>query len=113
MAAVGLYGLLSYSVSRRTREIGVRIALGAGMWRVRWMVVVEGLVPIAVGIAVGLVAATWLSRLVASQLFQVKPHDPVVFGATVGLFILVCAVAAFLPVRRATRIDPTEALRTE
>jgi predicted permease len=113
MAAVGLYGLLSYSVSRRTREIGVRIALGAGMWRVRRLVVVEGLVPIAVGITVGLVAATWLSQLVASQLFQVKPHDPVLLGAIVILFVLVCAVAAFVPVRRATRVDPAEALRTE
>jgi len=113
MAAVGLYGLLSYSVSRRTREIGVRIALGAGMWRVRWMVVVEGVAPVAVGIAVGLVAGNWLSRLVASQLFQVKPHDPVVLGAIVMLFVLVCAVAAFVPVRRATRVDPAEALRTD
>ena len=58
MAAMDLYGLLSYSVSRRTREIGVRIALGAGTWRVRWMVIVEGLVPVAVGIAIGLVAST-------------------------------------------------------
>jgi putative ABC transport system permease protein len=113
MAAVGLYGLLSYSVGRRTREIGVRIALGAGMWRVRSMAVVEGLVPVAVGIAIGLVAATWLSRLVASHLFQVKPHDPVVLGAIVMLFVLVCAVAAFVPARRATRVDPAEALRTD
>jgi predicted permease len=112
-ASVGLHGLLSYSVSRRTHEIGVRIALGADIARVRRLMIADVLRPVVTGVAIGLVAATWLSRFVAAQLFQVRPHDPLVLGAIVMLFVLVSAVAAFVPVRRATRIDPAEALRTD
>ena len=112
-AAAGLYGVLSYSVNRRTQEIGVRIALGADLARIRWLMITDVLRPVAIGMAVGLLVATWLSRFLASQLFRVPPHDPVVLGAIAILFILVSAVAAFVPVRRATSIDPAEALRTD
>lgn len=112
-AAVGLYGLLSYSVSRRTHEIGVRIALGAGIARVRWLMIADAFVPVGAGMVVGLVAAGWLSRLIASQLFQVTPGDPATLVAIAMLFVVVSAVAVIAPVRRATRIEPAEALRTE
>jgi ABC-type antimicrobial peptide transport system permease subunit len=112
-AVMGLYGFLSYSVSRRTHEIGVRVALGASLARVRWLVVADALVPVVAGIAGGLAAAMGLSRLVASQLFQIEPNDPMTLAAVTALFVTVCVVAVFVPVRRATRVDPAETLRAE
>jgi predicted permease len=112
-ATVGLYGLLSYSVGQRTGEIGVRIALGADLSSVRWLVIRDGLGPVIVGLASGLVAALWFSRLLTAQLFQVKPYDPATFVTILVLFLGVSFVAVMVPMRRATRIDPAEALRTE
>ena len=112
-AGVGLYGLLAYSVSRRTQEIGVRIALGAGVSSVRRLVVRELFVPVAGGIVAGLLAANVLSEYLRSRLFQVAPGDPVVLTVIVAFFLMVCVAAAFVPVRRATRVDPVDALRAE
>jgi predicted permease len=112
-AAIGLYGLSSYSVSRRTQEIGLRMALGADMVRVRRLMIADVLAPVATGLVIGLATASWLSRFVASQLFRVTPHDPRILAAVMLLFIAVCAAAVVVPVRRATRVDPAEALRAD
>jgi putative ABC transport system permease protein len=112
-AAVGLYGLLSYAVGRRTREIGVRIALGADLSRVRWLVIRDALTPVIVGIGAGLVAAHWLSAYIAGELFQVEPSDPLTLGAVVLLLLAVAMAAASGPVYRASRVDPAETLRAE
>lgn len=112
-AAVGLYGVLSYSVSRRVPEIGVRMALGADVARIRNLLVSDVLLPVGVGMAIGLLAAAWLSRLVASQLFRITPHDPLTYTAIALLFLVATSTAAIVPVRRATRVEPAEALRAE
>ncbi len=112
-AAVGLYGQLSYAVGRRTREIGVRIALGADLSRVRWLVVRDALGPVIVGMCAGLVASRWLSRYLASQLFQTQSDDPLTFGAIVLVLLTTATAAASGPVRRASRVDPVETLRAE
>lgn len=112
-ASVGLYGLVSYSVGRRTHEIGVRIALGASLWRVRWLTIADVLTSVGAGIVAGLVATLWLSGLVASQLFRVAPQDPIVLALTVLCLVTVSGIAVVAPVRRATRIDPAEALRAD
>ncbi len=112
-AAVGLYGLLSYAVSRRTREIGVRIALGADASGVRWLVIRDAVVSVGAGVAAGLLASLWLSRFIASQLFHVQPHDPLTLAAIVLLLLAVSGAAAFAPAYRASRVDPIDALRAE
>jgi hypothetical protein len=112
-AVVGLYGQLSHAVGRRTREIGVRIALGADLSRVRWLVVRDALGPVIVGTCAGLVASRWLSRYIASQLFQTQPDDPLALGAIVMVLLTTATAAASGPVRRASRVDPVETLRAE
>jgi putative ABC transport system permease protein len=112
-AVVGLYGQLSHAVGRRTREIGVRIALGADLSRVRWLVVRDALGPVIVGICAGLVASRWLSRYIASQLFQTQPDDPLTCGVIVLVLLTAATAAASGPVRRASRVDPVETLRAE
>jgi ABC-type antimicrobial peptide transport system permease subunit len=112
-AAIGLYGLLAYSVSQRTREIGVRIALGADLAKLRRLVVGEALGPVLAGIAIGLVGSFWLTRVIRTLLYQVTPHDPLTLAAIVVLLIGVAAIAAVIPVRRAARVDPVAALRLE
>ncbi len=113
LAAIGLYGVLSYSVTRRTREIGVRMALGAEPASVRWMVLKEVLVLSGIGFAVALPASYGLGRLIGSQLFGVTPNDPWVMGAATLTLGVIALVAGYLPARRATRIDPIQALRYE
>jgi ABC-type antimicrobial peptide transport system permease subunit len=113
LAAVGLYGITSYDVHRRTNEIGLRMALGASKGNVQWMVLREVLVLVIAGAAVGIPAALAAARIVEGLLFNLTPTDPVtVAGATVTL-ILVAALAGYVPARRATRIDPITALRVE
>ncbi len=113
LAAVGLYGVLSYTVSQRTREIGLRMALGAAPARVRTMVLGQVGVMTAVGGTLGLVSAVWLGRLAQSLLFQLKGYDPLVLaGATFGV-VSVALLAGFVPARRASQIDPMQALRYE
>ncbi|HXV85439.1 MAG TPA: FtsX-like permease family protein, partial [Gemmatimonadales bacterium] len=113
LAAVGVYGVLSYAVTQRTREIGVRMALGAHAGQVRTIVLRQAAIVAGMGMMVGLGGALLLSRLLESLVFQVGPRDPLVFGAVVLSLIAVALAASVLPVRRATRVNPLEALRAE
>ncbi len=113
MAAVGLYGVVSYLVSRRTREIGIRVALGAGTERVRRMVVMEGLRPALAGLVLGIGGALLAGRVLDGLLFQVQPGDPSVLGAVALILLAVATVATIVPAARATRVDPVTALRAD
>jgi putative ABC transport system permease protein len=113
LAAVGIYGVLSYTVRRRVREIGIRMALGASHSDVLKMVVADGMKPILIGIGVGLAAALALSRLIASLIFGVQPTDPLTFTAVTLVLISVGILANILPAYRATRIEPVRTLREE
>ena len=113
LAAVGLYGIIAYSVSRRTREIGVRVALGAQRWDVLGMVVREGMRLAGTGVVVGLVLAAVATRLIAGFLFSVSPMDGVTFAGMSVLFIAVALLASYLPARRAAATDPLTALRSD
>ena len=113
LAAIGIYGLLAYSVTQRTREIGVRVALGAEPGSIIRMVVTSGARMVAIGAAIGLGAALALSGLMKSLLFGIGPRDPLTFIAAPAIFVVVALVAAYLPARRAARVSPMEALRAE
>ena len=113
LAAVGIYGLLAYSVTQRTREIGVRVALGAEPGSIVRMVVASGARMVVAGAAAGLAAALALSGLMKSLLFGIGPRDPLTFIAAPALFVAVALVAAYVPARRAAKVSPMEALRTE
>ena len=113
LAAIGIYGLMAYSVAQRTQEIGIRMALGAESADVRRMVVFQGMALALIGVAVGIAAAFGLSRLIASFLFGVKAWDPAVFVIVPVLLSAVALLAVWFPARRATRIDPLDALRYE
>jgi putative ABC transport system permease protein len=113
LAVVGLYGVMAYTVVRRTREIGIRMALGASAADIRWMVIREALAVIAAGIAIAVPTAWWLSRLVASQLYGVSPSDPLTVAMAVALLGAVSLLAGLLPSMRAARVEPTVALRYE
>jgi predicted permease len=113
MATVGVYSVMSYSVTERTRELGIRIALGADARSVVRLVVGEGLTMAGVGIAVGALASLALTRVLGSQLYEVSPTDPLVFGATAAAVLAVAVAAALVPARRAMRVDPMVALRAE
>jgi len=111
LAAIGLYAVMSYSVSQSTRELGVRMALGASVRDVLQLIISRGLRLTIAGIAIGLAAALMLTRLLGNLLYQVNPRDPIAFGAAIIVLIAVALVACFLPAHRATRIDPVRALR--
>ena len=113
LAAIGIYGLMAYSVQQRTQEIGIRLALGAATGSVRNMVVLQGMRLALAGVVIGLGAAFGLTKLLSTLLFGVKEKDPVVFGTAAVLLTLVSLLAVWLPARRATRIDPVIALRSE
>ena len=113
LAAVGIYGVLSYSVRRRVREIGIRMALGASQSDILRLVVGDGMKPILMGVALGLSAAVALSRFVASLVFGVPPTDPLTFTAVALLLVVVGIVANTLPAYRATRVEPVRTLREE
>jgi putative ABC transport system permease protein len=113
LAAVGIYGVMAYSVSQRTQEIGVRVALGATTRNVLSMVIGQGLKLTVVGLAVGLTGSFLLSRVMASLLFEISPTDPLTF-AMVGIGLAAVALlACFVPARRAAKVDPMVALRYE
>ena len=111
LAAIGLYAVMSYSVSQSTRELGMRMALGANAADVLRLVVSRGLRLTIAGIAIGAIAALALTRLIGNLLYKVSPRDPIAFGSALIILIAVALVACFLPARRATRIDPVRALR--
>ncbi|MFQ5694514.1 MAG: ABC transporter permease [Terriglobia bacterium] len=113
LAALGLYAILAYVASRRTQEIGIRMALGARPLDIFWLVVGGGFLPTAAGMLVGLVGALALTRFLSSLLFGVSPLDPVIYLSVVALFAVVAFWASYLPARRATRVDPMVALRYE
>jgi predicted permease len=113
LACIGLYGLLSYEVARRTRELGIRMALGAEGGNLMRMVLRQGLLLALAGSAIGVGAAVGLTRLMASLLYEVRPGDPATFAFVCLLLLLVAAAACLIPALRATRVEPMEALRTE
>lgn len=113
IAAIGIYGVVTYAVSQRTTEIGIRMALGANEADVLWQVLRRGMTVVALGLAIGLVATLGLGRLVQTLLFNTSPHDPLTLGAIALLLAAVAALACWLPARRATKVDPIVALRTE
>jgi predicted permease len=113
LAAVGLYGVVAYAVSQRTQEIGLRMAIGAQRGDVLRMVLGGGMKLAAAGVGVGLLAALWLARYVATMLFGVTPFDAVSYGATVAVLLTVSMLACYVPARRATTVDPLVALRAE
>jgi predicted permease len=113
LASIGLYGVMAFAVARRTREIGVRLALGAMRGSVVWLVMREVLLLVGLGLAVGIPAALALGRFIAAQLFGVKANDPWVAGIAAIVLSLIAAIAGLVPARRASRIDPLLALRYE
>jgi ABC-type antimicrobial peptide transport system permease subunit len=113
LACIGLYGVMSYNVVHRTSEIGLRMALGAGRPSMHWLVVRESLLLLALGVALGIPAGLAATRLLRAGLFGVNPSDPATLACAVGLVTIVILAAAWLPARRASRIDPIVALRCE
>jgi ABC-type antimicrobial peptide transport system permease subunit len=114
LAAAGLYGLLAYTVSRHTRDIGVRLALGARRGSVLWMIQRESLALAAAGVAAGLGAALALGRVIdADLLFQITPSDPTALGLAATIMLGVAAAAGYLPARRAANLDPATALKSD
>jgi ABC-type antimicrobial peptide transport system permease subunit len=113
LASAGLFGAISYSVSRRTQEFGVRMALGAARAQVLLLVLRQGLQLSAAGVALGLLGAAGLTRLLETQLYDVAPADPLTYGIVAAIFLAVGVVASYEPARRATKITPVEALRYE
>jgi putative ABC transport system permease protein len=113
LAALGLYGILAYSVEQRVREIGVRVALGANRREIFRLIIGNGMRLALVGAAVGVPAALGLTRLMVGMLLGVTSTDPVTYIAVVGMLLSSALLASFLPARRATRVDPIVALRAE
>jgi putative ABC transport system permease protein len=113
MSAVGLYAVMAYSVTQRTAEIGVRMALGAEGRQVSWLVLRRGLIQMGLGLAIGLTGAFFLSKVMRSLLVQITPSDPVTFATITVILLVVAICACVFPARRATRVDPLVALRAE
>src|SRR5205814_342849 len=113
LASIGLYAVMSYAVSQGTRELGLRMALGAGAKDLMRQVMSRGLLLTASGVAIGGVAAIMLTRLMGNMLYKVSPHDPLAFGMAFAVITIASLAACFLPAWRATRIDPVRALREQ
>ena len=113
LSAIGLYGLLAYAVAQRVPEIGLRMALGAESHTVRWMILRQSLILAAVGLAAGVAGAAASSRLIESMLYGLPPRDTIAIGTAAAIMLATCALAGYLPARRAARVDPLIALRAE
>jgi len=113
LATVGIYGAVAYSVEQRTGEIGVRMALGAQTADVMRLVVRQGMAPVLLGLIIGMVTALALGRLLTTQLYQVSAHNPALVVGSTLLLATTALIACLLPARRATRVDPIQALRVE
>jgi len=113
MALAGVYGVLAYSVARRTNEIGIRLALGAAHDSVLRLVVAQGLRPVLIGLGGGLTASAWSSRLMTSLLFGVSANDPLTYVVMCAAVLVTALAACYLPARAVLRVDPAVALRTE
>jgi putative ABC transport system permease protein len=113
LAAVGIYSVLSYSVEQRTREIGLKMALGAQPHDVVRSVLAQGMKPVLIGLGIGLIGALAGARIMKSLLYQVPATDPTTFGGIAAVLVIVAFLAAYLPARRAARVDPIIALRWE
>ena len=113
LTAIGIYGVVAYTVRQRTSEIGIRVALGADRHRVLGMVLRQGMTPVVIGLGGGLAAAVALTRMMTSLLFGVSPTDPVTIAAVMGVIATVAFVATWMPARRAAGVDPVVALKAE
>jgi putative ABC transport system permease protein len=113
LASVGIYGVMAYAVAQRTREIGIRMALGAGRSEVMKLIVRQAILLVAGGLVLGLTGAKALTRYLSSELWEVTPTDPVTLGAVSVLLVSVAVIACMVPALRAIRVDPTIALRYE
>jgi putative ABC transport system permease protein len=113
LSAIGLYAVMAYSVTQRTQEIGVRMAVGAQRRQVSWLILKRGLLQLAIGLTIGLAGALALSRVVRRVLVEITPTDPLTFAAITAVLTFVSLAACLVPARRATRVDPVAALRAE
>ena len=111
LAAIGLYAVMAFSVSQRTREVGIRMAIGAQASHVQRMILRQGVGQVVIGLGFGLLMAAGVSQLLSVILFDVGARDPAIFGGVVLVLIVTALLACIIPARRATRIDPLEALR--
>jgi ABC-type antimicrobial peptide transport system permease subunit len=113
LASIGIYGAVAYTVEQRTGEIGVRMALGAQTRDVLRLILKQGMRPVVIGLAIGIVSAFALGRLIASQLYEVSAHNPALLAGSTLLLATTALVACLLPARRAAHVDPIQALRAE
>jgi putative ABC transport system permease protein len=113
LSAIGLYGVIAYAVAQRTREIGIRMALGATRRDIGRRVAGQGLSLVGIGLAIGLVGGVLAAKLIAGMLFGVRGADPLVLGSTTGILAAVALLATLVPMRRATRVDPAIAMRAD